>query len=86
MLEVLGNILDRKHMKNLKSLEDFNKERGYPAYCIPSQDPVLNGIACPKCGSELFDENPMEVLASIPPNKRIGCHSKDCNFSGYRVL
>jgi DNA-directed RNA polymerase subunit RPC12/RpoP len=41
-----------------------------------------NGIACPKCESELLDTNPIEVLTSLPPKKHIACPK--CDFRGYR--
>jgi len=52
-------------MKDLKTLAEHDKERqaawdelerlGYPH---------PNGIACPKCGKELWDSNPKETSAT----------------------
>lgn len=47
--------------------------------------PRLNGIACPKCGKELLDTKPNEMLASMPPKKSISCSSKKCDYTGYRI-
>jgi DNA-directed RNA polymerase subunit RPC12/RpoP len=41
-------------------------------------EPHPNGLACPKCGAELWDSNPMIVLASYPPQKNVHCPS--CNY------
>ena len=46
-------------------------------------EPILNGIACPKCGEELFDSNPMITLASYPAKKNINCSK--CDYVGYRI-
>jgi hypothetical protein len=45
--------------------------------------PQPNGIACPDCGEELLDSNPMETLASNPPQKNTKCSS--CDYTGYRI-
>lgn len=42
-----------------------------------------NGIACPECGKELWDSNPMEIFTSNPPQKHVNC--PDCGFRGYRI-
>jgi hypothetical protein len=40
-----------------------------------------NGIACPECGDELFDDGSV-VLASLPPQTKVFC--KRCEFRGSR--
>ena len=40
--------------KKLKTLDAWNNERRE----ICSSDPIKNGIACPKCGAELYDTLP----------------------------
>lgn len=45
-------------------------------------DPTPNGIACPKCGTELLDSTPGMALLSHPPQHKIHCTS--CNYHGYR--
>lgn len=68
--------------KKLIPLEEFNKEKikGFqkPRYPMP------NGIACPKCGSELHDEGP-EVLMSRPAQKRVICLNPECKHITYRI-
>lgn len=64
----------------MKSLEEHNAER--MAQVHPFDKPVHNGIACPKCGAELFDSNPCVVLASYPAQKAIHC---TCGYHEYRI-
>jgi len=45
--------------------------------------PHQNGIACPECGHELWDLDPMQTLTSIPPKKEVGCPK--CKYHGYRL-
>ena len=68
--------------KPLKSLEQHNAER---MQSIPrwGMNKEYNGIACPDCGEELYDSNPMVTLASLPAQKNIHCDN--CNYSGYRI-
>lgn len=49
-----------------------------------TNEPKLNGIACPKCGSELYDTNPMVVLTSYPPKKNIHC--VECDYVGFSLI
>lgn len=65
---------------SLISLEEFNRNT-YSLYQI-NNEPLPNGIACPECGEELYDINPMYTLACNPPKKEVGC--KKCNYHGYR--
>ncbi len=39
---------------------------------------------CPKCGSELYDTNPMVVLTSYPPQKNIHC--VECDYVGFSLM
>lgn len=48
------------------------------------QSPSLNGIACPVCGEELYDSNPMITLDSFPEQKNVHCSS--CEYIGYRTV
>lgn len=61
------------------SLEEHNRIR----HSFHSNDPIKNGIACPKCGNELLDSNPMMTLTSYPPQKSTHCNS--CDYTGYRL-
>jgi C4-type Zn-finger protein len=71
--------------KKLKSLEYHNAE-SYDFYStINSNEPQLNGIACPNCGKELYDSSPMTTLTSNPPQKNIACYNKGCGYTGYRI-
>lgn len=66
----------------LKILEEHNSER-YRLHNSYSNKPRPNGIACPKCGSELLDSDPSTQLPSNPPQKNINCPS--CDYIGYRI-
>lgn len=69
-------------MKKLKTLEENNQNAFSNQYSF--NKPQLNGIACPKCGCELYDSNPMMTLTSYPAQKNTHCSSKNCDYSGYR--
>jgi hypothetical protein len=68
----------------LQSLESFNAERRkvYESDW-PRPTPKLNGISCPKCGTELVDSDPNITLASNPPQKSVRCPS--CAWKGLRI-
>lgn len=68
--------------KKLKTLDEHNTE--YRSYHTALYDnrPQKNGIACPECGSELWDSNPFMTLTSNPPKKSVHC---DCGYTGYRI-
>ena len=65
----------------LKTLGEFNedKRREYEV----ARKPRPNGIACPECGAELWDSNPMVMLTSYPPQMNVCCSA--CDYRGYRV-
>jgi DNA-directed RNA polymerase subunit RPC12/RpoP len=64
--------------KKLKSLDDHNKA----ALAAYDPDPLVpNGIACPKCGAELFDMANI-CLTSMPPKTPVEC--KACGWRGSR--
>jgi ribosomal protein L37E len=66
-------------MKNeLISLEDFNN------FVSRTAHNTKNGIACPRCGEELDDENPNRMLLCNPPKTEIICFS--CGYKGYRAV
>lgn len=62
------------------TLAEFNSQKLSLDYF--SNDPILNGIACPKCNSELFDSLPNMILACSPPKKDVHCSK--CDYHGYR--
>ena len=67
----------------MQSLDDFNDmmRRAYRKHQLEA--PALNGIACPKCGKELYDSAPGIRLASNPPQMKVSCLA--CGYRGYRV-
>jgi hypothetical protein len=67
----------------LKSLEQHDAERSNQVWNWNSDKPKKNGIACPTCGEELYDSNPMITLTSFPAKKNIHCEK--CKYSGYRI-
>lgn len=70
----------QKTDRPLISLEEHNK-----SMILRHEDlvkPKPNGIACPVCGEEMFDDASGIVLASNPAQTRIYCDS--CQFEGLR--
>lgn len=70
-------------MKNLKTLEESNSDN-----CTQWEEKQhsikFNGIACPICGYELIDSNPMIILPSSPPQTNVHCSL--CDYKGYRIV
>lgn len=68
----------------LKSLDSFNADR-WAAHkqTLDANKPHPNGIACPQCGAELWDSNPMVTLTSCPAQKNVHCPA--CGHVGYRL-
>ena len=64
----------------LKSLEEHNESVQKRMEDI--NQPMPNGIACPKCGHELYDSTPMVVLTSNPSQYNVHCPV--CGYTGYR--
>ena len=71
-----------KKNKKLKTLGEHNAEYWSYHRAMYENRPQRNGIACPECGKELWDTNPMVTLTSMPPQKNIHC---DCGYKGYRI-
>jgi hypothetical protein len=71
--------------KKLKTLQEHNTMNTTFHRGLLPQSPVLNGIACPKCGEELLDTQPNVTLSSMPPQKNVGCSSDKCDYTGYRI-
>lgn len=68
----------------MKSLEEFNAERWEDHRLTQELNkPHPNGIACPECGKELWDSDPMITLTSYPPQKNVHCSG--CGYKGYRL-
>ena len=72
-----------KSKKKLIKLSDHNAEARSRQWGMNDNSPVLNGIACPNCGEELYDSNPMITLTSMPAQKNVHCN--ECEYSGYRI-
>ncbi len=68
--------------RKLKSLNEHNSKAWYNQVNMFFNKPKPNGIACPKCGSELIDTNPMITLTSNPLQKNVHCN---CGYKGYRI-
>lgn len=72
-----------KTPKELKGLDESNAEYWSYHAALYTNRPQKNGIACPECGEELWDSNPMVTLTSHPAQKNTHC---DCGWSGYRIV
>jgi len=72
--------------KPLIPLTDWQKQQSemYSGLLLNNNGPILNGIECPTCGSELMDSTPLHVLACIPPKLNVHCSSEKCDYIGYR--
>lgn len=68
--------------EKLKTLEEHNAERWNYQVDMNSNRPQKNGIACPKCGNEMWNSTPMVTLTSFPSQKNVHC---DCGYKGYRI-
>jgi hypothetical protein len=69
--------------KKLKNLAEHNKKASLRQWGMNSNEPTLNGMACPECGEELYDSKPMITLTSFPAQKNIHCSK--CDYVGYRI-
>lgn len=69
--------------KKLKDLNEHNAQASSLQWNMNNNSPVLNGIACPRCGEELYDSNPMMTLTSMPPKKNVHCSK--CDYVGDRI-
>lgn len=65
----------------LKTLAEHNSQARTRYYA--NRLVVRNGIACPKCGSELYDNEPNVTLTTDPPETRVKCTK--CDYQGMRV-
>ena len=69
--------------KSLTTLEGHNAVAWSTHNYLYSGEPRPNGIACPKCGEEMMDSNPMITLTSHPAQKNVHCPK--CEYKGYRI-
>ena len=70
------NLNEYQKPKILESLESHNAK--FTSKFVAKG----NGIACPNCGKELYDSNPLIMLTSFPAKYAIHC--KNCNYVGTR--
>jgi hypothetical protein len=70
----------------LRSLREWNEERDKLHRELNDPSPRRNGLACPKCGKEMLDAEPLVTLASYPPQKLVRCSDWMCDYFGYRVV
>lgn len=66
------------HASKLKSLNEHN-DNVWRNFNISRFS--YSGIACPKCGSELYYNNPDMVLTSNPPKRSVECNN--CKHTDY---
>jgi DNA-directed RNA polymerase subunit M/transcription elongation factor TFIIS len=66
------------HASKLKSLNEHN-DNVWRNFNISRFS--YSGLACPKCGSELYYNNPNMVLTSYPPKRSVEC--KNCKHTDY---
>ncbi len=64
-------------------LKDLNEHNSLRGVYYNLEEKVRNGIACPNCGNELIDSQPMMMLTSYPPQKATMC--ENCEYIGYRL-
>lgn len=77
--------MNRVTNPKLKSLEENRREAMERLEREEARmRPHPNGLACPKCGDELWDSSPWVVLSSNPPMKNVHCPA--CGYQGYAFL
>ena len=69
--------------QKLKDLNEHNAQARNMQWVMNDNSPRLNGIACPECGEEMYDSNPMVTLTSMPAQKNVHCSK--CDYVGYRI-
>ncbi len=67
--------------KRLKSLAEHDA-RGMMIMTRKYNESEGNGIACPKCGQELMDTNPLRAGIFVPYQTGIYC--TNCGYKGCR--
>lgn len=68
--------------KELKSVKEHNDQRHKE---IEEENATVgSGFACPNCEGELVDLSPHEILASIPPKKKLYC--PNCKIHEYVIV
>lgn len=60
----------------VKTLEQHNTEREAIHKKAFDNEPYKNGIACPRCGEEMWDTCPIFTAKGNPPTKRVSSRMK----------
>lgn len=66
----------------LPSLYDYNYRKEVDH--AEQRKNIRSGVACPKCGEELYELQAGMVYATCPPRKPVRCLK--CNFEGTMVV
>jgi len=82
LAKIEATLFGRRADGVLISLEDHQRKYLENYRERSSDKSRRNGIACPKCGAELYDSNPMVSYSSMPPSSPIHC--EECKFTGSR--
>ena len=72
-------MVDRE--RNLTPLEVHNK-MARDTFFRGMNPRAYNGLACPKCGCELYDSSPNRMSESLPPQFAVAC--SNCEYHGLR--
>lgn len=62
----------------MKTLEEHNNS------IQKTPGKVNAGVKCDKCHTEMYLQNPNEMLLSYPAQQRVFCD--ECGYSGYMVV
>jgi ribosomal protein S27E len=60
----------------MKTLSEHERDRPAPSY-----ETAWVGVACDRCGAELYNPSPGIMLTTDPPKINVRCSK--CDFSGY---
>lgn len=71
--------------KKLRTLAEHNAVRMQASHFGRRGQPEPNGIACPRCGEELFDSRSGEILTSGFGQVSVCCLSQTCGYTGTRI-
>ena len=71
---LLVNLNEENMNKPLHTLNEYEAQRRHQLQANVKQ---YNGLQCPVCKQEMFDERPGVLMNSLPPQKFIAC---DCGY------
>lgn len=69
---------------NIKPLKTLQEHNLYALRRHNKEEFLMNGIACPLCGEELYDISPGMLLLSSPAQTQIKCPK--CVYEGTRFV